>query len=102
MSMLHTVNKSPFEKNSLASCVDHAIAGSAILLIEDGVYGAQRSARAEALISDALTRCQVFVLRSDLRARGLDEDEIIEGISVVDYSGFVDLAVEHDTVNAWL
>ena len=38
--MLHTVNKSPYEKNSLDTCLRLAKQGSAILLIEDGVYAA--------------------------------------------------------------
>ncbi|MBF0334232.1 MAG: sulfurtransferase complex subunit TusB, partial [Alphaproteobacteria bacterium] len=38
--MLHTVNKSPFEKNALESCLSHAVEGASILLIEDGVYAA--------------------------------------------------------------
>ncbi len=38
MTMLHTVNKSPFEKTSLDSCLRFAQEGSAILLLEDGVY----------------------------------------------------------------
>ncbi len=40
MSILHTVNKSPFEKNNLESCLRYAKSGSAILLIEDGIYAA--------------------------------------------------------------
>ena len=36
--MLHIVNKSPYEKSALASCLAHATKGSAVLLIEDGVY----------------------------------------------------------------
>ena len=36
--MLHTVNKSPFDKSSLDTCLKFAKAGSSILLIEDGVY----------------------------------------------------------------
>ena len=35
MSELHTVNKSPFEKSSLESCLSHVAEGSAVLLIED-------------------------------------------------------------------
>lgn len=38
--LLHTVNKSPFERNALESCLQHAKKGSSVLLIEDGVYGA--------------------------------------------------------------
>ena len=34
--MLHTVNKSPFEKNSLETCLRLAEDNSSILLIEDG------------------------------------------------------------------
>ncbi len=39
MSTLHTVNKSPFATQALLSCLNHAKAGDAVLLIEDGVYG---------------------------------------------------------------
>ena len=38
--MLHTVNKSPFETNSLETCLGLAKSGSDILLIEDGGYAA--------------------------------------------------------------
>ena len=41
--MLHTVNKSPFEKNSLETCLRLADSNSSILLIEDGVYGALKN-----------------------------------------------------------
>ena len=32
MSELHTVNKSPFEKSSFNSCMEHVLEGSAVLL----------------------------------------------------------------------
>ena len=38
--MLHTVNKSPFERNALESCLRLAASGSSVLLIEDGVIAA--------------------------------------------------------------
>ena len=40
MSILHTVNKSPFEKSSMDSCLAHAKEGSSVLMYEDGIYGA--------------------------------------------------------------
>ena len=40
MSMLHLVNKSPYERNSLAAAVGHMTDGDTLLLIEDGVYAA--------------------------------------------------------------
>ncbi|MEA3639634.1 MAG: sulfurtransferase complex subunit TusB [Lamprobacter sp.] len=102
MSTLHTVNKSPFEKTSLAACLDHASAGAAVLLIEDGVYAALTQTSVESQVKGALDAVKVYALGPDLQARGLSEERVIPGISVVDYAGFVDLAAEHDKVQAWL
>ena len=49
--MLHTINKSPFEKSSLQTCLRYADDGSSILLIEDGVYAASKGTEFEKLIS---------------------------------------------------
>lgn len=102
MSTLHTVNKSPFEKSSLDSCLRFAGPGSAVLLIEDGVYAALKGSAIEAKLREAGARLAFYALGPDLQARGFGEDRLIEGIEVVDYAGFVDLAVQHDRVQAWL
>ena len=100
--MLHTVNKSPFEKDSLNACLRLAKAGSAILLIEDGVYAAIKGTAVEDKVKAAVGDKKVFALGPDIKARGLDEGQVIDGITLVDYSGFVDLAAENDKVQAWL
>jgi tRNA 2-thiouridine synthesizing protein B len=102
MSILHTVNKSPFERNALESCLKFATDGAALLLFEDGVYAALKGTSAEPHVTDALGRLKVYVLGPDLQARGFSEARIIEGINVVDYAGFVDLAAENEKVQAWL
>lgn len=99
--MLHTVNKSPFERNSLETCVSHAVAGSAILLIEDGIYGALKDTAFTAKMQDAVKKHRVYALAPDLEARGM-QGRLIDGIKLVDYGGFVDLVAEHNTVQAWL
>ena len=100
--MLHTVNKSPFERNALDSCLRLALPGSAILLIEDGVYGALAGTAQSAKIEAAAKTHEVYVLGPDLRARGIEQSRLIGGVKVVDYGGFVDLAVDKGTVNSWL
>lgn len=102
MSILHTVNKSPFERDSLDSCLKFASDASAVLLIEDGVYAVLKGTAVESSIQDAVGRLSVYVLGPDLKARGFSEDRIIDGVKVVDYGGFVDLAAENDKVQAWL
>jgi tRNA 2-thiouridine synthesizing protein B len=102
MSQLHTVNKSPLDRNALESAVGHATKGSAVLLIEDGIYGAMKGTAKSALITDAIGDISFYVMGPDLKARGIDESKVIDGIKVVDYKGFVDLVAEHDVTQYWL
>ena len=100
--MLHTVNKSPFEKSTFRSCLDHVKPGDAVLLIEDGVYAATKGTVAADYIAARNGDLSLYVLGADLAARGISNSVLIEGISVVDYGGFVDLVTEHDVSQAWL
>lgn len=103
MATLHTVNKSPFERNSLDSCLNGSKADASILLFEDGVVGAISNSSVADKLSNAMSNGQsVYVLSNDLSARGLSEDRLIEGIKTVDYAGFVQLAADHDRVQSWL
>ena len=99
--MLHIVNKSPYERNALESCLRLAQPGSALLLIEDGVYAATRGNAAEAQLKDAMARLKVYALKADLEARGVAA-RVMEGIELVDYGGFVDLACGQPNCQSWL
>lgn len=100
--MLHTVNKSPFEKTTLASCLSHTVEGAAVLLIEDGVYGALAGTCTAPLVEAASGHCKLYVLAADLDARGLSDTPLIEAFERVDYTGFVALAARYDKVQSWL
>lgn len=102
MAMLHTVNKSPFERNALQACLRHAKPGASVLLIEDGVYAALKNTTVTEQVTRVMNDVKVYVLGPDLAARGMSEQPLIDGIEVVDYSGFVDLTTEHDNVQSWL
>ncbi|MDH5547530.1 MAG: sulfurtransferase complex subunit TusB [Gammaproteobacteria bacterium] len=101
MAMLHTVNKSPFEKDSLESCIRNAKAGSAILLIEDGVYGALNGTKITDLVQSAMASVSFYALSGDLEARGV-RGKVMENIELVDYAGFVELVAKHDSTTSWL
>jgi tRNA 2-thiouridine synthesizing protein B len=94
--MLHIVNKSPTERNALASCLRVAQAGQALLLIEDGVYAATG-----ATLAEATQGLKVYALAPDLQARGL-QGKVAVGITTIDYAGFVELVAEHATSQSWL
>lgn len=99
--LLHTVNKSPYERNTLASCIKCATKGSAVLLIEDGIYGAIKGNPQEQALRDLMKSAKVYALKPDLDARGMLGNHI-EGIEIVGYDAFVDLVVKHKAVQSWL
>ena len=99
--MLHIVNKSPFEKTALESCLRMASPGSAVLLIEDAVYAAAKGSAIEERIKDAAQTLSIYALAPDLAARGM-KDATVEGVRLIDYGGFVDLVVSHHPIQSWL
>ncbi len=101
-TMLHLINKSPFDGPALDSCLRLAKAGSAVLLFEDGVYAAMHKAASAAGIRTRLGDLKIYVLGPDLAARGLQDTPLIDGIEAVDYAGFVDLVVEHKATQSWM
>jgi len=102
MAVLHIVNKSPFERNSLDTCLRLARKGSAILLIEDGVYATRKGTDCGARLQQAMPDVTVYALQPDMQARGLPADATIDGVEPVDYDGFVRLATEYDKLQSWL
>lgn len=102
MSTLHTVNKSPFEDIALKSCLGHVVDGDAVLLIEDGVYGAIKGSSAGDLLEQQNGTVKLYALGPDLAARGLSEKPLASGVDVVDYGGFVDLVTKLDRTQSWL
>lgn len=102
MPILHTVNKSSYERNTLESCVSKTTKGGSVLLIEDGVYSAVKGGAKAGVIESAIGDVSFYVLGPDIKARGIDEGKLIDGIKVVDYSGFVELTVNNDKVASWL
>lgn len=71
------------------------------MLTEDAVYAATAGNAFEGKLREAMSRLKVYVLQPDLDARGLG-DRLIEGVSAVDYGGFVDLTISNNATQSWL
>lgn len=99
--MLHIVNKSPLEKSTFETCIAHALPGSAVLLIEDGVYAVTKGNAVEPKLKEAMKNVKVYALWPDLEARGM-HDNVVDGVKQIDYEGFVDLVAEHKNSQSWL
>jgi len=82
--------------------LDHATAGDSILMIEDASVGAIQGSLLSENLEQALIDKKIYVLGADFSARGLDKSRIIDGVEIVDYSGFVDLTIDNETTQSWL
>jgi len=98
--MLHIINQSPLTGCTLDTCLNTATGGD-ILLIEDAVYAATKGNAAEAKLKAAAGKFKLHVLTPDLEARGLG-DRMMDGVSGVDYAGFVELVANNKNCQSWL
>jgi tRNA 2-thiouridine synthesizing protein B len=80
------------------TAVNYMVDGDILLLIEDGVYAAIKGGAA----ASKLEGCSVSVLAADIAARGIAAEKLIDGVSVVDYAGFVDMVEANEKVQSWL
>lgn len=99
--MLHIVNKSHTERNALSTCLRLAQDGHSLLLIEDGIYAATTAAAQASGIAAATGRLAVYALQGDVAARGMS-GKLVEGVTLIDYAGFVDLVAELPNNQSWL
>jgi tRNA 2-thiouridine synthesizing protein B len=101
MSILHTVNKSPFNSTNLESCLNICCDKDSVLLIEDGVLGAHISSPLKEKIKQlSISGAKFYALENDLIARGIS-NKLLPGITPVTYQGFVDLTLQHKLIQSW-
>jgi len=82
---------------ALEDCLKYASKGSAIILYEDGIYAAMPGTSVSDRMAGVASDMKVYVLKEDLMMRGVDK--VMDGITQVDYAGFVDLVEEHKTAS---
>ncbi|MFZ4700859.1 MAG: sulfurtransferase complex subunit TusB [Candidatus Methylumidiphilus sp.] len=101
MGILHLVNRSPGESLALIQCLERAGSGDAVLLLESGVYATLKSALLAPRLAESLRTVTVYALAADLAARGIGSEEILAGVELVDYEGFVNLSILHTPILSW-
>jgi tRNA 2-thiouridine synthesizing protein B len=93
INLTQTAEESGLVLNQIVSVTD------AVILIENAVYNAVLTPANRRLFNQLPET--VYVLKPDLKARGLDGKPLIDKITVVDYEGFVDLSAQYDVSVSW-
>ncbi|WP_407079439.1 sulfurtransferase complex subunit TusB [Candidatus Regiella insecticola] len=97
INMLYTVSRSPYQSD-LSYLLALVTPKDDILFLQDGVTAVIKDSE---IFNNLLSQSKnLFVLKDDLSARGLNE-KISEIVTVIDYAGFVDLTVKHHQHFAW-
>lgn len=97
-AILHTVNKSPFTHATLKQCLDRYTKGDAIILLEDGVYGALTS---HAYITELQKITLCYAIEKDIIARGLHKASLASNITLINDEQWVTLATEYPLNQSW-
>ena len=98
--MLHIVNRAVFDPQRLDRLLWRMAPGHTLILIENAVYMVNNGSVAARRLQQCLSELTVCVLGPDLAARGITPAEVLPGVNVVDYGGFVDLAVDNPVIQS--
>jgi tRNA 2-thiouridine synthesizing protein B len=95
--MLHLIYQSPLETATLQRLGET----DSVLFLENALFNLLKKSRFEILVKETLRQQSLFVLEDEIRLRGIDEKELIEGIMVINYQGFVHLTLKHPLIQTW-
>ena len=74
-----------------------------LVLLHDGVIGTSRNENTSDFLLQLLElTVNLFVLKPDFLARGLDPNEVLEKINLISYDQMVDLLVDNPIIASWL
>ncbi len=95
--MLHIFSKSSFQTQNIERIDD----GDALLFIESAVYNLIKDSDAGKLLQHKQQSTLFYALESDLQVRGIAQDQLILGVEITDYVGFVQLTVDNPVICSW-
>ncbi|MFX0003446.1 MAG: sulfurtransferase complex subunit TusB [Candidatus Hodarchaeota archaeon] len=74
-----------------------------IVLIHDGVIGTTIKEKTPELLMELLNLpIQVYAVIQDIRARGMDPNNLVDNINRIDYNNLVDLLVDMGKIVSWM
>jgi tRNA 2-thiouridine synthesizing protein B len=95
--MLHIISHTPIE----VAIFERIGPGDVVILIENAVLGALQQGALSGQLISSLCENRCCVLNADLEIRGIGVEELVPGVEVMNYSGFVELTVQNPRIQSW-
>lgn len=95
--MLHLISQSPIE----TAVLERIETGDSIVFLENAVLRILQNGDLKEALTQLQHHCRFFVLSDELSVRGIRAGELVDGIEVIDYAGFVDLTIAHELIQTW-
>lgn len=95
--MLHLIFQSPPHKATLQRIGKN----DAVLFLENSLIHLLKNSACSFDISAMLAAHSLFVLVADIETRGIKPEELVSGITVIDYAAWVVLTTEHQPIQSW-
>lgn len=77
-------------------------AGDDVVFLDAAVLGLLKNGRWAQPLAALSASCQLFALADDLNVRGISEDELLAGLTLLDYPGLVALAAKNTAIQSWV
>ena len=95
--MLHLISTSPIASAVLA----RTSIGDDVVFLENALWHLLQTGALHNTLTELLNTHQLYVLADDLVVRGINTNELIQGIHIIDYPQFVDLTVKNPVIQSW-
>lgn len=95
--MLHIISQSPVEY----AVLDRIDMGDQVLFIENAVLSLMDGGRLTSNLIQLQKKARLFILAPDLETRGIDNEKLVAGIELIEYTGFVELTVQNKVIHSW-
>ena len=95
--MLHLIFQSPIA----TAILERIAAGDDVVFLENAVLRLLHKGSFSDALAQLLLQNRLYVLAEDLEVRGISADELVNGITVIDYAGLVGLTVSNPSILSW-
>jgi len=95
--MLHLIFQSPIE----IAILDRIDSGDDVVFLENSVLRILQKGSLNDSLIQLLKQSRLYVLVDDIEIRGIEADELVNGIEVIDYPELVSLTVKNPLIQSW-